>query len=304
MNNAFFRACIRAAFAGTAALTLALPAQAILIDYGTDSANGYYWPERSAVGFQFVLRGDVRGLVPPQSTDKVINPWGWAHEYLDDGQVHDVNGTTIIYYAADDVTRITLSGTALPAVVPGTYLYSYPHGYGHRTYHTGINMGNPHHPSGEASPVELVSTRWIYEDASAQELDAVTLSWEGTLSRKTKTTAYLTTYIRTSDPKTRVPRSGVWSDTLYDPTKHELFTITNHSDRPLRIDTIGYIPNMPVPKDPECERNPGCKANQDELGSLNWDRFPPPGDAGSQFTRVKPPKKAIPPGGRYSFKVR
>jgi hypothetical protein len=281
---------------GAAALAFGAPAHAVVCCL-PDLENGFDPPDGNPNAYELDFLGDVKSLIPDQVTDDpLINPFAALHRM---DSTAALNPTTVEYDAGANLTRVILSGHALPDPVPAGFPGPHYRMNGVDTYHTGMNAGDVHNKA-----VVLVSRHWNYEDGALRKLDAPTLSWSGDVTRKTKTLRWLATFIRTVDPATRHPQAGAWRLTAYDPASRKPFTITNHSAEPLMVDTIGYLPDIEGSTDPECRQSPTCEANKEMLDSLSAEAFPPPHDPGSRFIKAKIPRNVIPPNGSFSFKIR
>jgi hypothetical protein len=309
--------------AGTAALALATAAHATGIGNGVgqgadEMLNGFDNPDGSATAFEIDFCGDVTGLIPSQSLAGAgLNPFVWANQVLG----HAVNPTTVTYDPVANVTRFVQSGDPLPWPIPTNYSVWHLDGNGNPTWHTGIVMGSvvPANPNAGVRPpahagaaavcnpdgptFQVVSRHWVYDQGLTLELDAVTVSWNGVVRKKSTSIAWLLSYIQTLDPATGLFHAGEWRLTPYDTLRPKPFTITNHGTLPLLIDTIGIIPGVPLPTDPACHKSSACDANVKMLETLNSDGYPPPGDPGSRFKPVPPPKAELQPGESYTFKI-
>jgi hypothetical protein len=280
---------------GAAALALGAPAHASVCCL-PDLENGFDAPNGSPVAYELDFYGDVTSYIPAQvSDDPFINPFAAMHDQFN----KVLNPTVVFYDPTAHLTRVVLSGDALPSVVPANLQAPHYVINGVDSYHTGMNAGNVYNAA-----VSLASRHWIYGDGSNGELDALSLGWAGNVTKKTKTLVWLATFIRTVDPATGAPRSGAWRFTAYDGTTNLPFRITNDSEQPVIIDTIGFLPGIAGPADPECRKTPTCAGNQKALDTLAADAYPPPQDPGSRFQLAKTPPGAIPPHGTYSFKIR
>jgi hypothetical protein len=281
---------------GAAALTFGHAAHAYTCCL-PDINNHWVLPEGSAVGYEYIFDGDVTSVIPQQIPDGFTSPFQ-AMQDLDPSN-YQANMPFNYWDPTLNQTHVVLSfapgSLLLPPTVPPNL--PAPHYYhdGHDSFHTGMNA----YPT---ASVHLVDSRWIYDDGSAFDLDAVTVTWTGQVTKKTRVVEYMLTYVSTLDPKTHLQRSGEWRMTPYDPASNKPFVLTNNSGSDVTIGTFGYIPGMPA--DPACYTNPRCDEIQHDLDNLGADAFPPPGDKGSQFIVLKVPKTPLPPHKAIKLKLR
>ncbi len=280
---------IRSLLAGVAALALGSPAfSSTLANGGTqqvapEMCNQWFTSDEAATGFEIDFAGDVTANLPAQVNESVTNPFYWFDPAA-------TNPTTVVYDPVANVTRLIMSSSVpLPATPPNDYPWGYNAGW-HTGAIEGPNSGNLH----------VVSEHWIYP-AGTDELNILSPSWNGILKKGAKE-AWLLTYMGAVDPKTGAETGGSWCVTPYNPNAPKTLTMTNFTDHPIKVDRIGFIPDLPVPTDRDCLKNAACPANQHVLDTLNWQAFPPPGDPGSQFKVVKTPKM-LAPGQGFTFKI-
>ena len=279
---------------GAVALAFGGPARATVCCL-PDLYNGWDVPTGNASSYELDFQGDVTNIIPQQVSDyTLINPWA-AMPLIDGSYV--LNPTQVFFDPGANLTRVVLSGNLpLPVTVPPSLPAPHYVTNGHDSYHTGMDQGWTYNAA-----VQLVSRHWNYDDNTQVELDSPHVTWTGQATRKTKALNWLVSYVRTVDSK-KHPQSGAWSATAYDPASTKPFIIKNDTDRPMRLDSLGYIAGIPAPTNPECQANPSCDENLHMLGSLSAESFPPPGDPGSQFIVLKAPK-SIAPHSAFKFRI-
>jgi hypothetical protein len=243
--------------------------------------------------FEMDFAGDVTAVIPPQTAeDQGVNPFYALFLY----NASPYNQITVAYDSSANLTRVVMSGGALPNPAPAGFPGPHYVVNGVETYHTGLNQGW----NSNANPV-LVSRHWIYSGNIA-ELPALEATWHG-IGHLRRGDLWAAIYVETGDRG-----SGSWhlADYQTPPAKDGSvkFEIANHSDVPITLGVIGYQLGLQGPSDRQCHKTPACEANQKALDTLNDQSFPIPGEEGSQFTTAKVPKKPLQPGESFVFRAK
>lgn len=255
--------------------------------------NHFIDPSGLATGLEVDFQGDQTTVIPAQITNNVIiNPFAALQQW----NGTPVNPTTVTYDPVADITRVVFSGNGpLPKAVPANW----PGATRCNTYHAGINAG-----AGASTP-NLFSPppteHWIYANTTTRPVSTLTVSWNGTFKSKTPV---LWAAVFVQAPSCAV---GGWQMVRYAPDSQGRavkLSVTNGSEKALRIGIIGYELGLSPPGDAECLASRQCAANQAALDSLNDEGFPPPGQEGSPFTAVKAPHDSLPPGKSFTFRAR
>ena len=271
------------------AVLVAMSGSARSQDIPPEITNCWMVPVGNPTVVEFDYQGDKTSVIPPQVTaDPQVNPWFGQHQ-ADSNFVY--NPVTVHFDSMANLTRVILSGDPLPN--PRSTLNTNPDQDG--SYHPGLNSGWQ-----VVTPGPLVSREWLYS-ATNLPVPAPQVSWNGVYNGKPKKLVEAVIYVGVGDGT-----SGCWSAEAYQPARSGTaeFVVANNTDAAITIDAIGYQLGIEGPQGRKCRKSPQCPANQEALDKLNGQFYPIPGDAGSQFTRVKGPKKPLQPGERFVFKAR
>jgi hypothetical protein len=262
-------------------------------DFPPEIANCWIAPVGNPTGFEFDYQGDATPTIPAQITaDYQVNPFYGQHVATPS---FNYNPTTVAFDSVANLTRVIMSGDALPNPrTTGPTGNPNPDQNG-GSYHTGLNGGWQN-----ASPTTLVSREWLYPTSSFL-VPAPQVSWNGVFNGKPKKLFWAVIYVGAGEGT-----SGCWSAVAYQATGNgaTAFAITNNTAEPITIDAIGYELAVAGPQGAKCRKSPQCPANQDALDKLNGEFYPIPGDAGSTFTPVKGPKKPLQPRESFVFKAK
>jgi len=109
---------------------------------------------------------------------------------------------------------------------------------------------------------------------------------------------YAYIYIGASTAPTGGATYGSWWAVGYKPngSQQPKFKFENYGTQTIYVKSSGIILDQPVPSDPNCQNNPGCKDDMAILAVENTQGLPPPGTKGSKFVHMKyPPAKVLKP---------
>jgi hypothetical protein len=264
-----------------------------------DSKNG--WNPLPAnvnpTGYEFDFQGDVRYLIPTQlTTDKGVNPF--YAQSLYNGASY--NSISVNYDSGANLTRVLLSGDALPNPVPPDWPGGHHVWNGVDSYHTGLDEVFP----GEGDLPPVVSQHWISPEGNF-EMPALEVEWKAArhLKKRKLPLDYAVIYVEAADGA-----GGTWTQTPYEgtdgaPARPVQFMITNNTDAPISIAVIGYILNVPGPVVPAACEQP-CAGDVAILDSLQDTDYPTPDEPGSKFVLVKGPGGPLQPGQSFVFNAR
>src|ERR1700729_2491464 len=112
--------------------------------------NCWYLPVGNPTGFEFDYSGNATGTIPAQvANDSFVNPFFGQHT-IDNS--FNYNQTTVSYDGGANLTRVVLSGDALP----NPRSTNNPNPYHQGAYHMGLNGG------WQNTPPVLASVEWLY----------------------------------------------------------------------------------------------------------------------------------------------
>jgi hypothetical protein len=250
--------------------------------------NCWYLPVGNPTGFEFDYSGNATGTIPAQiANDSFVNPFFGQSQI--DPNFH-YNQTTVAYDSSALLTRVILSGDALP----NGRSASNPNPNHAGAYHMGLNGGWVN------TQPTLASVEWLYPTSSLV-MPSLQVSWAGAFNGKRKNLFWAAVYVQTKEGP-----SGCWHFTPYL-TGHDetnAYTVANRGAAPTTIEAIGYELKFSGPDDPKCRKSPQCPGNEEALDELNDSVFPTPDEQGTKFITVKPPKKPLEPGESFTFKAR
>jgi hypothetical protein len=276
------------------AFGLAAPVHAQTVGY-SDYLNEwdvpYLDPQTNTVGpdgMEFDFLGDATTCIPPQvNADPRTNPFYAYQQY--GGPL--ANPDTITYDAGANITRVVLSGAALPVPPPldqwngGTFQGpTYGNGNGILSYHVGLVTGIP----GACTTAHpFLKKLWLWNAGGGQQqanIPVIGTNFSGLMTRKNIDTALSAVlYLETRKPLS----NGTWSEISYVPNKKgkpTIFILKNNGTVPITLGSAGLVTGLPQPTDPLCQTNPSCPEIQANLDLLNDQYFPVPGQPNSPFT--------------------
>lgn len=264
--------------------------------YPPELWNGFVTPPTSGpspIDFDIVFTGNVLSDFPSP-----LQPgYGVYDPFCPPSQT--CTNESVSYSASTNTT--TFSFNAIP---PYYKLYANIGSSHGDEVHFGILNG----PGGTSVKCLKWYTEWTFASAPAQQTPVLNICNPKKVKTKAaaaEPTVFATVFVAESfSPITasQPATAGTWIDVPYtqysgSQTKQPKFEFTNPTSQTIYTANPGIVLDESYPTDSECLKDLYCDENIADLELLNYSGMPPPGYAGSPFTKMEyPPPSKIPAG--------